>query len=212
MSYTPINWQTGDTITADKMNKMDNGWGVSSTQLFSETVTTDVSEFGNEGELSYSSVISAAEIIVTFGGTDYTCPVVIMNTGYGYGGVDADWSYDFTDFPFALVFSSEDGNFLATETAGTYTISVNAPAIEVSDDFSDAVSKCVDTEAIPLLCVSGVTTESEMTNNSSRLMYFYAIHKFFLVTYAVANAIEFIPASADISVAFVGGVFTVTEN
>ena len=44
MSYTPINWQTGDIITAEKMNKMDNGWSVesSSQQLFSETVTTEL--------------------------------------------------------------------------------------------------------------------------------------------------------------------------
>lgn len=25
MSYTPTNWQTGDTITADKLNNMENG-------------------------------------------------------------------------------------------------------------------------------------------------------------------------------------------
>lgn len=39
MIYTPINWQNGDTITAEKMNKMDNGWGIGEVELFSETVT-----------------------------------------------------------------------------------------------------------------------------------------------------------------------------
>ena len=139
MSYTPINWQTGDTITAEKMNKMDNGWGVSSTQLFSETVTTVSGEYGNEGELSYSSRVTAAEIIVTFGGTNYTCQCVDISGVCGYGGVDSEWNYDFTDFPFALVFSPE-GNIFATETAGTYAISVAEKIIELSSDFRQAVS------------------------------------------------------------------------
>ena len=25
MAYTPTNWQTGDTITAEKLNKLENG-------------------------------------------------------------------------------------------------------------------------------------------------------------------------------------------
>jgi hypothetical protein len=25
MSYTPTTWQTGDTITAEKLNKLENG-------------------------------------------------------------------------------------------------------------------------------------------------------------------------------------------
>ena len=157
MSYTPINWQTGDTITAEKLNKMDNGWSVSSTQLFSETVTTVSGEYGNEGELSYSGQVNAAEIVVTFSGTDYTCPVVTMNSGTGYGGVDSEWNYDFTDFPFALVFSP-GGNFLATETAGTYAISVNTKSIELSSDFQEAVSSASGV----FIAVENITTWQEI--------------------------------------------------
>ena len=74
MAYTPINWQTGDTITAEKMNKMDNGWGVQNTQLFSESVTTSVYEGMSfaTGTFSYSALISDESVVVTFNGTDYT--------------------------------------------------------------------------------------------------------------------------------------------
>lgn len=40
MSYTPINWQTGDTITAEKLNKMDNGWLVFVVNLITDESST----------------------------------------------------------------------------------------------------------------------------------------------------------------------------
>lgn len=35
MSYTPTNWQTGDTVTAEKLNKIENG-------LFETSDTTEI--------------------------------------------------------------------------------------------------------------------------------------------------------------------------
>ena len=86
MAYTPINWQTGDTITAEKMNKMDNGWGVQNTQLFSESVTTTAQGGMNGGVLSYSTLIDSASIVVSFNGTDYTCSRIEVFGQYFYGG------------------------------------------------------------------------------------------------------------------------------
>ena len=116
MAYTPINWQTGDTITADKLNRCDNGWRVESTQLFSETVTTEAGEYGNEGMLTYSSQVSSPTITVTFDGTNYQCSVVKMGEGYGYGGVSSGWEYDFTTYPFAFVFSNGDSSMLSMQS------------------------------------------------------------------------------------------------
>ena len=142
MSYTPIGWQTGDTITAEKLNKMDPGWGASSTQLFSETVTIVSGEYGNEGSLTYTEQVSYSTITVVFNNTAYTCNRVLVDgNNYGYGGVDGEWSYDFSVYPFALVFSKADGNIIATETTGTHTVSVSASSVETSQNFAAAVGK-----------------------------------------------------------------------
>lgn len=157
MAYTPINWQTGDTITAEKMNKMDNGWGLQSTQLFSETATTVAGEYGNEAVLSYTGAITADVIDITFDGVDYTCPIINMNVEnqYGYGGVDSSWNYNFSQYPFAIVVS-DSTTYLATQTAGTFNLNVSALSIETSEAFNSAVVRAEE-----FAVVEGVTTFRE---------------------------------------------------
>ena len=140
MAYTPINWQTGDTITAEKMNKMDNGWGVQSSQLFSETVTTTIdSEYPEDpawGDLSYSQFIDADTLVVTFNGDEYVCSKMDAGGSNAYGGLGADGP-DFSDIPFAIL-SGPRSNSIATENGGTYTISASAEAVETSTAFGKA--------------------------------------------------------------------------
>ena len=131
MTYTPINWQTGDTITAEKMNKMDNGWSVTSgtTTLCDETITA-VDDGGMYcAQLSVTS-ITASNITVTYDGTPYQCTRV----GRGYG---ADDSLTFADYPFRI----EDDGFIMTETAGTHSVKVEA--VESSVDTSAAFDTAV---------------------------------------------------------------------
>ena len=96
MSYTPINWQTGEIITADKLNKMDNGWRVVLSDY--ETVFDSDDESGggptpkstrstkavtrDVGELFYIEITdeeavarlaSSANLRVTFNGDEYVC-------------------------------------------------------------------------------------------------------------------------------------------
>lgn len=156
MSYTPINWQTGDTITADKLNKMDNGWGVESTQLFSETVTTEYDEDMAYGTFTYSSVIDADALTVTFNGTEYSCPRKPSSGGYFYGSFSAG-KPDFSEYPFAIQSSDIMGNMLYTENAGTYTIAVVAQTAVISANFEMSVTKSKDFVVVP-----GVTTWEEV--------------------------------------------------
>lgn len=215
MSYTPINWQTGEIITADKLNKMDKGWDVQFTQLFSETVTTTERQFGNEAELTYSTPITAESITVVFNGNRYTCPVIDIpsESAFGYGGVNSDWIYDFTQYPFAIV-SGRNSNTIATQIAGTYTISVESNSIEISSVFNDAVNKCVDADRMPILCVSGVSTYNDMHEaaNNMIIMYFVAEFQYFYITQVAVNTIHFVPESEHITATFVDDVFTVTVS
>lgn len=131
MAYTPINWQTGQTITAEKLNKMDNGWSVDNTQLFSETVTTTAGDIGNSAVLSYTEGTFPDSMDITFDSTEYTCP---RQSGYGQYWYGAPNPGDWSTYPFVLLFMSEQWT-LVTQTAGTYTISATALTAEASSNF-----------------------------------------------------------------------------
>lgn len=171
MAYTPINWQTGDTITAEKLNKMDNGWGYESTQLFSETVTTAEDSDGfNVGTLVYSNFIDSDNLTVTFDGTDYTCNN-IAPSGAPFAEFGATWSdtlgnYDYSEYPFHLVSNDGGTNEIMTETAGTHTISSDDSTIVTSADFDaaaqTAVAPSIAAIPTPYLVTVGTTTMQEV--------------------------------------------------
>lgn len=227
MAYTPINWQTGDTITAEKMNKMDNGWGVesSSQQLFTETVTTtvdpDFPEDGARGALAYSTLITADTLTVTLNGTDYVCPRIIEGNGSVYGGYSGG-APDFTDYPFAIYSSEFMGNIntnITTASAGTYAVSASltSSAIEISDQFRTVVGNCVDTSTMPMLCVSGTTTYADMVTafGQGKLLFFrpYSnIRANYIIVGFTSGAASFLPENSAVSATFTDGVFTVTIN
>ena len=134
MAYTPINWQTGDTITAEKMNKMDNGWSVtsSSTTLADQTVTTEYDEGDYVGylNLDLGVKITAETIDVTFDNTKYTCEKQM--------GVYGDQTGSFTTYPFTITSEGE----VYTASAGTYSVKVEVveSSIETSASFATAVA------------------------------------------------------------------------
>lgn len=216
MAYTPINWQTGDTITAEKMNKMDNGWSVattSTTYIDNESVTTnDPGEGACMGPTSYQSPITDDSITVVFNGTTYTCP----KGDFGYGAVENGPMADFTTYPFGLV--PMGPVLLLTETAGTYTLTVSASStsIEVSDNFNSAVNNCVDTSTLPMLCVSGTTTHDDMTSamRGGRILLFQPygsqVTTIHIITSVGNDSVTFIPTNSNIQTSFVDGVFVVS--
>lgn len=227
MAYTPINWQTGDTITAEKLNKMDNGWAVeSSSQTYAnESVTTSDSGNRNAGTLTYGSLITANTLKVTIDGIEYECQATESNGAYLYGGVTPSFEYDFTDYPFAIISSPPppfrpDGNAqntLVTQTAGTYQVKVEGvdTSLEVSDSFSDACNACVDTSTVPMECVSGTTTDDDMNTAyvAGRIMFFrpYAgARSVCFVSGFTSSTVAFIPADPNVTATFDNGVFTVT--
>ena len=227
MAYTPINWQTGDTITAEKMNKMDNGWSVQKTQLFSETVTT-VDDYGrNIAQFTYAQQITAKAVTVTFAGVDYTIPCGENDFGAYYGEVDSYGDPVFTTYPFYIFTASDGYNSLETETAGTYTVTVTAHNYQLSADFNSAVNSAVtipDISTVPFRCESGVTTVGEIAvafDNGRIVCFYYSAlgqpGKIFFVTsfrmnFGSAPTFTFIPEDSSISVTFDNdGIFTVTS-
>lgn len=223
MAYTPINWQTGDTITAEKMNKMDNGWGVQESQLFSESVTTEDDGGAAWGDFAYSTPITAETLVVTFNGVDYTCARTQSAFGDYYYGADLGSENPFTTYPFGIS-TNEIGNSLATQNAGTYTVTAVAKVTEASSNFAGAVNSVVvhpDTSMIPLLCVSGETTATKIGEaySAKRLMYFTTsnlssiVYDYYIIRYVdtLRGTVQFYPENTDLNVRVVKGIFTVTS-
>ena len=225
MAYTPINWQTGDTITAEKLNKCDNGWSVetASTTLCEESVTTADDGYGvYSGTLVYSTAITASRLTITFNGTEYIC-TGRYDSEYASWAYGAPWSndlnnYDFSTYPFNVYSESGYGTMLATESAGTYTIKItdSSQSIEVSDDFQSAVNSFVDTSMMPMLCVSGTTTHDEMASammgGSILLFQPYGSQNanISIITSVGDDSVTFFPTDSNIQTSFVAGVFVVT--
>ena len=218
MAYTPINWQTGDTITAEKMNKMDNGWSVGTTQLFSETVTTTDQSGTNMGILAYNVQITHPSITILFDGVEYEMTATVSASPVGdvyvYGDL-VEGVPDFTTYPFLISSQPNGMNVIGTETAGTYTVVVSATGAEVGALFRDAVSSALGGGIFPFLCEDGVTTYDEMlyAQDCGQLMYFYtADHDLCIVGNMNTSPLSLISTNPSVSADFTGdNIFTITN-
>lgn len=129
-----------DIVVARKLS--GGGGGDSWTVLTEETVTTSAMGPMYGGTLSYSQLIDADTIKVTFDGTEYECTCVDGRESYNYGGV-GETGPDFSEYPFCISSAlhpqtGEPMSQLFTETAGAYTIKIEAPQGGSSSDFSTA--------------------------------------------------------------------------
>lgn len=160
MAYEKQTWECGETITADKLNHMEDGIEEASgggtdvgyectetrTVLTEESVTTvvyDDSAYAY-GDLAYVLHDSVDAIIVTFNGTEYECS--FENGGYGAPWDDSIESFDWSDYPFSLSLGDGLGvGQLATPMAGTYSIKVEAieTSVETTPCFRKAVGSVV---------------------------------------------------------------------
>lgn len=157
MAYEKQNWVCGDTLTADKLNHMEDGianaseGGFSCTEAYTlltdETVTTEAEGDENVGTLSYTSQITADTLRVTFNDTVYDCPKQTAQGATLYGG----WSNgmpDFSVFPFTIGSTAQDNRIL-TSTAGTYTVKLEEDnsTVTTTKCFQKAVKSVVDADS-----------------------------------------------------------------
>lgn len=195
MAYVKQNWQCGETITADKLNHMEDGIASggdagyecteTKTTLTEESVTTVAQGLLNRGELSYSQIIDAETIFVTFNGTEYECARIDDGTGnYAYGGIGQQ-GLDFSVYPFAIALMG-GSVVLITETAGTYAIKIETvgETITTTPCFEKAVKSVL---SAPLRLVPGVTTKAEAVEAFSKGLMMY-----FINTDNTPNGYEFI--------------------
>ena len=137
---TPHN--TNPAILGQMIDEIGGSSGGSWAVLTEESVTTSTQAEGFLGVLTYSQLIDAETIRVTFNGTEYECERINLGTSqYAYGGL-GQTGPDFSEYPFLIGSTPDDvGAFtqIYTESAGTYNIKIEAPQSGGgSSDFSTA--------------------------------------------------------------------------
>jgi hypothetical protein len=94
-----------------------------------EVTTTNNGGPLNGGNFGDNLLIQDDTIKVTFNGKEYVCNKNVISQGSIYGGVTPDGP-DFSEYPFTIM-SGNDGIanrcLLYTESAGTYSIKIEAP-------------------------------------------------------------------------------------
>lgn len=152
MAYTPTEWQCGDTVTAERLNNLEEGvqealssGGGSAgyscieerTTLIDESVTTESQGAFAVGTLSES--ISGDEIIVTFDGTEYECEL-LSDGSYGASYDGSTGGFDWSKYPFSI-----DYDEIATEVDGTHQVKIEVfnTSVETTECFEKAVNSVV---------------------------------------------------------------------
>lgn len=146
--YEPTTWANGDTVTAAALNNIEqgivnaDGGGKTWVTLCEEEVTTEEDKGMYVALLSYSQLISADTIRVTFDGNEYICENVSPMAGlHAYGGAGINGP-DFSEYPFAIISgassNTEVANRIMTETANTHTVKIEVLQESGSSDFSTA--------------------------------------------------------------------------
>lgn len=169
----------GDVLTVvdGEWEKAEPGYKCTETlnTLTEESVTTSGTAPYIGGNFSYSSLIDADTITVTFNGTEYEADKIIQGSSNFYGGFTPSGP-DFSEYPFAIV-SAPNGsvavNMLYTESAGTYSVKIESAIVTATTTacFDKAVKKATEGEQIifetdPLLprVYSPVYTNSSLDN------------------------------------------------
>ena len=152
MAFEPKTWNCGDTISAEELNRMEQGIedasdkGYECTEgyrpVFEDTVTTST-YYGNIlCFLGYQEPIEGDTLRVIFDGTEYILPKSATDQyGQTYYGEYVNGKVSFENYP--LVISTQGtANVLYTPNEGTYELSLImwGEAITTSECFEKAVN------------------------------------------------------------------------
>ena len=189
MAYEKQTWRCGDTITNTGLNHIEDGIEANDTAIanlqtqinnidigysctesrqtvFDGEYTTvkeegDSSAYYEDITLQTSTVPST--LIVTFNGTEYSCPNHDNEFGAPY--LESSDGFDWSSYPFNIYFTSFGTAGLLTENAGTYSVKAEmmVETISTSECFAKAVKsfvgyECSDVETSESILSEAVTT------------------------------------------------------
>lgn len=127
MAYTPTEWKNGDVITAEKLNKLEEGVqeanGEKFVTVFDGSITTASSGNLAMGSFIPTTSIEGDSVLVTFENVTYELPKVVLSFGTGYGEFDNSNNPILTNYPCAIGISSGTYYFFTLE-ANTYEVEI----------------------------------------------------------------------------------------
>ena len=155
MAFEPKTWACGDTITAQELNRIEQGIvevGQGGGDAGYECTETEVTAF--DGSLTTNSMgpfsgttftssqpIDGDSILVTFDGIDYELPKVTIDSDIYYGEVSSDGPV-FTTYPCVIgIDSNNNNNYLFVASNGTYQVSIKLAeeSVVATECFKSAV-------------------------------------------------------------------------
>ena len=144
MAYEKQTWKTGDVITEEKLNHMEDGiatgggiYSVNEMYLFDGEVTTEGTPSAI-ADISLQGEIPKSDIHVTFDGQNYTLPYGYIEGLGDYWGEVGQQGPNFENCPLFINFNGDNTDIYTSE-AGTYTLKINETVekIEPSDAFNN---------------------------------------------------------------------------
>ena len=139
MAFEPKTWACGDTITAQELNRIeqgiaeagqgggDAGYECTETEktIFDSSLTTSSMGSFSGTTFTPSQPIDGESIVVTLDGSKYELPKAELSFGSGYGEFDASSNPVFTNYPCAIGVDSSQTYFF-TASSGTYQVGISA--------------------------------------------------------------------------------------
>ena len=143
MSYTPTEWVNGDIITAEKLNKLEEGiqkinekkWAV----VFDDSITTTSNGVLIGGLFTPTASIAGDSILVKFEDIVYELPKVTLSSGTGYGEFNNNNAPILTNYPCAIGKTDDGTYYFFTLEANTYEVEIKTEAL--SEFFTINISK-----------------------------------------------------------------------
>ena len=115
MSYTPTNWQTGDTITAAGLNNMESG--IESANVpFVVTLTPTAQDFSGTMDKTVAEINAAYEA-----GRKIVYKVLMSEAQFIYADVTMVYFNSYCTYPSFNAFVIDDGNNLLIEAMTSAT-------------------------------------------------------------------------------------------
>lgn len=158
MAYERQTWECGDTITAEKLNHIENGIEEASSggdagyectsASVSETVTTTATPYNYaRGTLNYDGEISGDTLRVILNGTEYVLPRASTNEY----GERVNYNPSFDNYPLMITRNSQKQWGLYVKDAGTYTIELPDVYTTTIESITPCFKKVVEQVAEPLI-------------------------------------------------------------
>lgn len=142
--YEKQTWVTGDVVTADRLNHMEDG--ITSAQAYTES--EDVKFSGSVTMAEQNGVYIAQidcdlsdepeQIKVVFDGTEYACEKISVDPSFGYGGI-GESGLNFSEYPFVI--TVYQGTYIYTETASAHQVEIVVTTKAVNEDLVDVINQ-----------------------------------------------------------------------